>query len=357
MIAALLTLATLTAGYYALTMLAGLFQRTTTPSSSPSTRFAILVPAHNEALSLPVTLVSLAKLDYPVDLVSVFVIADNCTDDTASVARNHGVGVLERHEPDRRGKGYALEFALKQILPTRPDAVLILDADGELDSQSLHIFDARLQKGASVVQGSIRTRNAAAGPTSLVAAVGNVMDDRVSAGRDVLRMRVPLRGSNMVFARSVFEEHPWQSYGLTEDAEYSEILHRASIRVQFEAAAKAVSESAANVDALCQQRRRWRASLNSLVTVIDSKPIVLLQFFVTTVAVLLYNEVTYTAWLAAIVLVTMGSYISALFAVGVSNLQSLFAIPGVIARLVMVTLGGLFHRETTWQRTQRAVES
>ena len=116
--------------YFMLTMLSG--QRTTTLPRAPKTRFVVLVPAHNEALMLPKALRSISETDYPPALVSTLVVADNCTDETAELARKFGAAVVERSDEVNRGKGYALSAGLDRILPTRPDAVIVLDADCRL---------------------------------------------------------------------------------------------------------------------------------------------------------------------------------------------------------------------------------
>src|SRR6516164_5187066 len=103
--------------------------------------FALLIPAHDEEAALPATLRACAALDYPRDRYKVYVIADNCTDRTAQVAAEAGAVVLERRDIERRGKGHALAWALERVLPERPDAVVVLDADCRPDAHALRAFD------------------------------------------------------------------------------------------------------------------------------------------------------------------------------------------------------------------------
>jgi cellulose synthase/poly-beta-1,6-N-acetylglucosamine synthase-like glycosyltransferase len=93
--------------------------------SSPRT--VVLVPAHDEERVLGKTLAALTR-DAPV-WARVLVIADNCTDRTAELAREAGVEVLERHDPEHRGKGHALRFGLSHLQDEPPQVVVILDAD------------------------------------------------------------------------------------------------------------------------------------------------------------------------------------------------------------------------------------
>ena len=76
-------------------------------------KFDVIVPAHNEAEVIERTVSSLRKIDWPADRFRVLVVADNCTDTTAVLARGAGAEVLERHDPTLRGKGYALAFAFQ----------------------------------------------------------------------------------------------------------------------------------------------------------------------------------------------------------------------------------------------------
>src|ERR1044071_1380202 len=72
---------------------------------SPSTRFIIIVPAHNEVNVIAATVKRLKTLDYPSHLFSIHILADHCSDDTAEVARLAGACVHERNEGPRTGKG------------------------------------------------------------------------------------------------------------------------------------------------------------------------------------------------------------------------------------------------------------
>lgn len=85
---------------YGVPTLLGIVPRRRWVSDNPTHAFAVLIPAHNEQFSLPASLESLAVLDYPPELVRVFVVADNCTDHTAAVARWGGAVCLVRNDPE-----------------------------------------------------------------------------------------------------------------------------------------------------------------------------------------------------------------------------------------------------------------
>ena len=133
--------------------------RAITALSPPRTRFLVLIPAHNEEALLPATLDSLALLDYPRELYAVHVVADNCDDRTAEIARLKGAGatrieVHERHDPQLRGKGHALRWLLERLWAAGEphDAVVILDADSVVTPNFLRAMAARLERGERVIQ-------------------------------------------------------------------------------------------------------------------------------------------------------------------------------------------------------------
>ena len=101
-------------------------------------RFAVLIPAHNEQAVLGRTLKTLMPTLGPND--RVLVVADNCTDSTAAVARQARAEVIERHDPSRRGKGYAIDFGLTHLQADSPDAVVFLDADCQVDSDTVRLL-------------------------------------------------------------------------------------------------------------------------------------------------------------------------------------------------------------------------
>jgi hypothetical protein len=254
--------------YWALAVVAlGRRSRPLVAADSPQTRFAILIPAHNESIGIGATLESCRNLDYPPDLIRIVVIADNCTDDTAIVARRAGADVLDRHDLDLRGKGQALAWALPRIL--RPindsglfDAVVLLDADCTMDRGALRAFAARLGAGQTVIQARVATANPDASPVSYAAAVGNLLEnDLFYAPKDVLGGAVFLRGTGMAFAAGVLAAHPWAAYSLAEDSEYTLTLLQAGIRVQWAGEVTVYSDAPTDVAQLRVQRRRWAAAL------------------------------------------------------------------------------------------------
>lgn len=245
--------------YTALCVLGSLQRRRTLRAGGrPKHRFAIVIPAHDEESTLSGVLASCAKLEYPGDKVKVYVIADNCSDRTADLARRSGVVCLERHDPLHRGKGHALAWGLGRVLADEPDAVLILDADCHLDDQALRVFDRYLCRGQKVLQANYVAANPDASITSYVAGVCNRLEnDLFYAPKSRLGLAVLLRGTGMVFHRTVLESLPWQEHSIVEDAEYTLRLFEAGIKVYFVEEILVSSDFPTRRKQLMVQRSRW----------------------------------------------------------------------------------------------------
>jgi len=119
-------------------------------ASARQTRLAVLVPAHNESANLLPTLASLQQQLQPADLL--LVIADNCSDDTATLARQAGAQVIERCHADLRGKGYALAFGVDHLRVNPPDVVLVVDADCTLSPGAVHLIAGQCHASGKPVQ-------------------------------------------------------------------------------------------------------------------------------------------------------------------------------------------------------------
>lgn len=116
-----------------------------------------ILPAHNEENVIVNLIDSLNKQDYPKELLDIYVIADNCTDNTAKLAREAGAIVVERHEDDpaKKTKGAALQWFLNQKIEEDADydAFCVFDADNIVDKNFFKAMNKKLCQGEEVVQG------------------------------------------------------------------------------------------------------------------------------------------------------------------------------------------------------------
>lgn len=251
---------TLTA-YLALLSVLSLFAARRPPvAGGPRTRFAVLIPAHDEEATLGRTLSSLSRLDYPADLYRVFVIADNCTDDTAGAARLGGAAVLERTDPAARGKGHALRWAFDRLLPGQPgyDAFVVIDADSTASANFLDVMDAYLRRGAEAIQSSDQvTRNDASWSSEITRLGFTLYNFSRPLGRGVLGGSAGLRGNGMCFSAGLLRRLPWNAFGVTEDLQYGLELLLAGVRVRFAPAAVVLATMPAIAANAESQRIRW----------------------------------------------------------------------------------------------------
>ena len=124
--------------------------RTMGLSPEPAVRVAVLVPAHNESTNVLPTIACLQCQLGPCD--RLLVIADNCNDDTAELARGAGAEVAERHHAELRGKGYALAFGVDQLRADPPDVVMVVDADCTVSDGAVAAIARRCQASGKPVQ-------------------------------------------------------------------------------------------------------------------------------------------------------------------------------------------------------------
>ena len=118
-------------------------------------KFMAIIPAHNEEAVIANLIESLKNQDYDKDLYDIYVIADNCTDSTAKIAKDLGAIVYERFDQEKKTKGFALDWFLKQKIAEKADydAFFVFDADNIVDKNFIKNMNKKLCQGEEVVQG------------------------------------------------------------------------------------------------------------------------------------------------------------------------------------------------------------
>jgi cellulose synthase/poly-beta-1,6-N-acetylglucosamine synthase-like glycosyltransferase len=239
---------------------ARLHDRQTTPiRDEPTTRFAILVPAHNEERLIATTLRSLLRTDYPDDLFEVHVVADHCTDQTAEIVRAAGIEVHEHIDPEPPGKGPALAW-LRSRLDERGclhDVVVVIDADSIVDHRFLRVLDARFDGGARVVQAHYAVRDVEDSANAGVRAAALALRHFVRPlGRNALGASCGLYGNGMAFAADVLRRRKMSAH-LTEDLELQTELVLEGEIVVFAPDAVVEAEIPTTLEASQTQNERW----------------------------------------------------------------------------------------------------
>ena len=187
-------------------------------------RFMMIIPAHNEEKVIENLVKSLTNLDYDKKLYDIYVIADNCTDNTAKIAREAGAIVYERFDEAHKTKGYALNWFLGQkIEEDAPyDAFCIFDADNIVDVNFLKAMNKKLCQGEDVVQGYRDIKNPS---DSWVTAGYSIfywtMNRFYHLARYNLGLSPLINGTGFMVKFDVVKPDGWNTKTLTEDIEFS----------------------------------------------------------------------------------------------------------------------------------------
>ena len=187
-------------------------------------RFMAIIPAHNEAAVVSNLVESLKNQDYPKDLYDIYVIADNCTDNTAEIARQAGAIVYERNDETKKTKGYALQWFLAQkIEEDAPyDAFCIFDADNIADKNFLKAMNKKLCQGETVVQGYRDIKNPSDNwITAGYAIFYWTMNKFYHLARYNIGLSPLLNGTGFMVKFDIIKPTGWQTNTLTEDIEFS----------------------------------------------------------------------------------------------------------------------------------------
>ena len=238
----------------------GLIHRKQKLIFKPEKRFAILVAAHDEEQVIGPLLENLKRLDYPKNLYEVFVIADNCSDQTAVIARGHGVKAVERHTEAERGKGFAIRWMLDRLKESNEsyDAVVMFDADNLVGTNFLLVMNEFLLKGKKVIQGYLDIKNPYDSWVSISMAISYWYTNRMwQLARYNLGLSCALGGTGLCIDMPLLQRLGWQATGLTEDVEFGARCVTLGIYPVWAHDAKVYDEKPIMLLASMRQRLRW----------------------------------------------------------------------------------------------------
>ncbi|HEY9884023.1 MAG TPA: glycosyltransferase [Thermosynechococcaceae cyanobacterium] len=349
-------------------------------------RLAVLVPAHNEAMGISATLKSvLPQLTSDDRLV---VVADNWCDETAAVARAFDLTVIERHDLEKRGKGYALDFGLEFLAADPPDVVVVVDADCLVAEGAI----AKISQLAATEQRPVQARYlltppANASPGSAVSLLAFTVKNLVRPlGLAQLGLPCLLTGTGMAFPWSVIRNASLASSNIVEDMQLSVDLLIAGSPAMFCADAEVTGLLPQQQHAAKSQRTRWEhGHLQTLRTQVPRllkewfnqkrfdvlaialdlcvpplSLLVMLWLLLTTAALVagltlrLYAPVLVLALEGLLILVSVMTA-WAKFARNTLPLTTLLSVPGYILWKIPLYLTFLVKPQTKWVRTERDV--
>ena len=230
---------------------------------APMHRFAVLIAARNEEAVIGKLIDSIKAQSYPGRLVKIFVAADNCTDATADAARSHGAEVYERYDMKRRGKGYALDFLLREIKLRghgRFDGYIVLDADNVLDRDFILHMNETFSAGHDIVTCYRSSKNYGDNWISAGYALWFLRESRyLNGARSRLGSSCGVSGTGFLFSQAVLDAQGggWPFHLLTEDIEFTIDNVTRGMRVGYCPDAIAYDEQPISFRQSWAQRLRW----------------------------------------------------------------------------------------------------
>lgn len=246
--------------YYLIISIFGIFKPSNKNIHNPKKSFALLVAAHNEEKVIGKIIESLQEQKYPRNLFDIFIIADNCSDNTAKIAKEYNVNVFERLNNKERGKGYALQWMFDKIfkMSKKYDAIGIFDADNVVSKNFLSEINSKMLEGNEVVQGYIDSKNPHDSWITECYSVSFWSSNRLfQLGRSNLHLSNQIGGTGFVVSSHLIKEIGWNATCLTEDLEFTCKLILNNYKVAWCHDAIVYDEKPLSLKQSWRQRTRW----------------------------------------------------------------------------------------------------
>lgn len=246
--------------YYFVIAFFGICKRHEDKITTPKNTFAVIVAAHNEEQVIGQLVENLHVLNYPRNLYDIYVIADNCKDKTAQIAKNAGAIVYERFNLEQRGKGYAMEWMFEKLFSQKKqyDAVVVFDADNLVDTNFLLEMNNRLCKGEKVIQGYLDAKNPNDTWISATFAISFWVVNHVwHLAKYNLGLSSVLGGTGMCISTDILKRFGWGATCLTEDMEFTMKVLLIGIRTTWAHDAIVYDEKPLTFKQAWNQRKRW----------------------------------------------------------------------------------------------------
>jgi cellulose synthase/poly-beta-1,6-N-acetylglucosamine synthase-like glycosyltransferase len=246
--------------YQIIVSIRGFWSQKEMPHAARYRRFAVLVPAHNEAKVIVPLIESLRNQNYPKNCYKIYVSCDNCTDNTAELVRQHGAIALERFDKEHNGKTWNVRWALTQIPMDEVDALAMFDADNLADKNFLARMNdyMELHPEAEAIQGVLDVKNPDDNWLTRSYALAYWFSNRFwQLARGLWGLSCTLGGTGLVIRAATLERIGWNLESLTEDLEMSTRLILSGSRVHWNDAAIIYDEKPQSLEISKRQRTRW----------------------------------------------------------------------------------------------------
>lgn len=231
------------------------------PDTDERKKYGIIIAARNEAKVIGNLIDSLHKQNYDQDKLTIFVVADNCTDNTAEICRDMGAVVYERFDKTKARKGWALEFLFDNINRdygiTSFDGFIFFDADNLVDTNFISEMNRAVVSGARVAVGYRNTKNF---ESNFVSAAYGIHFCRSTLtyhrARNILKVSTHIAGTGYMVASDILQ-NGWHFHTLTEDAEFTMHLISSGEKIHFVESAEFYDEQPTSLVVAWKQRLRW----------------------------------------------------------------------------------------------------
>ncbi|NMM93740.1 glycosyltransferase family 2 protein [Bifidobacterium oedipodis] len=250
--------------YQGACILIGLFSKPVRfPDAPMNKRYAVLISARNESKVIANLIGSIRAQTYPSRLIDIWLVADNCTDNTADVARSLDCNVIERHNTELIGKGYALTYLLNSMIESGAadpyDAFFVFDADNKLDKHYFEEMNKAFQSGFKILTSYRNSVNLNDNWVSSGSALWFIRESRfLSNSRMIIGSSCHVGGTGFMFSQEVMRRNKgWKFHLMTEDLEFTmdSILH--GDRIGYCGSAILYDEQPVSFAQSWRQRLRW----------------------------------------------------------------------------------------------------
>ncbi len=233
--------------------------------STKQNTFAVIIPAHNEEKVIKDLLSSIESVTYPKKNISVFVVADGCTDKTAEIAKQMDATVIEKEEATSKGDALKAAFSSNEFLSGNFDCVAVFDADNIVSNNFFAEVNDFINSGAQAVQGYVDSKNPNASWVSNAHSIWYFITNRIfQTGRSRLNMGAKLNGTGFVMTTDILKKFPWDTVTLSEDAEYTCTLALSHIKVHYAECAVVYDEKPVDFKTSVSQRKRWAQGMRDV---------------------------------------------------------------------------------------------
>lgn len=268
--------------YFSISGIAGLFKKNKLKNVKNNKKnfFAIVIPARNEEEVIGNLIDSLMKLNYPKDRYGIFVIPNNCTDNTSKVALSRGASVFEC-KSKVKSKGDVLKYAFNKLKDNKEiDAYVVFDADNVVHKDFLKEMNIVLNSGYEVAQGFRDSKNPSdnwiSGSYTIFYLFQNVFFNKARMG---FNASSSINGTGFMISKALVDRDGFETFTLTEDVEFTGQCALKDVKIAFADKAITYDEYPINFKSSCKQRKRWSAGIIECMKMYSPK--LFLKFFKT----------------------------------------------------------------------------